>query len=82
MFSTWTVKQCSITFVQHMKFVYGILLIQYLHACKSLIFFFILKSIKLSFSLFLDVNQLTIARMYSIMNIHDVHVLIFISYFR
>ena len=42
------------------------LLIQYLNACKSiiLVFFVLNYNIKLSISLFLDVYQLTIAKMY------------------
>ena len=48
-----------------MRLAYGTLLIQYPNACKSLILvFFMLKyTIKLSISFFLDVYQITIAKM-------------------
>ena len=45
------------------KFCVWFLLIQYLNACKSLRFFYPKLYYKLSFSLFLDVNRLKIARM-------------------
>ena len=57
-------KQCSKTFVQLISFVYGSLLIHYLNApkIKILVFFTLKCNNKLSISLFLDINQLTIAK--------------------
>ena len=62
---TSTVNQCSITFVQFTSFVYGTFLIQYLNARMSLTlaFFTLNYSITLSISLFVDANQLTVAKM-------------------
>ena len=62
--SILTVKQCSITFVQLIRLVYGTLLIQYPNACKTFILLFLPKMDYQAISfLFLDVNQQLIAKM-------------------
>ena len=54
----------SISFTHYIRVMYGFLLIQFLNACNSIVFLcFILEyTIKLAISLFLDLNQPTIAK--------------------